>query len=77
MPYRVARASTDSAQPVRLSTCGATGEWNIPVWSLDERSKLMPSVMTHAFSSGVKEVFRVNLASGRELRATANQPFLT
>ena len=33
--------------------------------------------MTHAFSSGVKEVFRVRLASGRELHATANHPFLT
>jgi replicative DNA helicase len=29
------------------------------------------------FSSGVKEVFRVRLASGREVEATANHPFLT
>ena len=33
--------------------------------------------MTHAFPSGVKEVFRVRLASGREVQATANHPFLT
>jgi replicative DNA helicase len=33
--------------------------------------------MTHAFPSGVKEVFRVRLTSGREVEATANHPFLT
>ena len=36
----------------------------------------VPRTMTHAFSSGVKEVFRVKLASGRELHATARHPFL-
>jgi replicative DNA helicase len=34
-------------------------------------------MLTHAFSSGTKEVFRVRLASGREVQATANHPFLT
>jgi replicative DNA helicase len=33
--------------------------------------------MTHVFPSGVKEVFRLKLASGREIKATANHPFLT
>jgi replicative DNA helicase len=33
--------------------------------------------MTHAFPSGVKEVFKVRLRSGREVQATANHPFLT
>jgi replicative DNA helicase len=33
--------------------------------------------MTHAFPSGVKEVFRVHLKSGREVEATSNHPFLT
>jgi replicative DNA helicase len=33
--------------------------------------------MTHVFSNGVKEVFRLKLASGREIEATANHPFLT
>jgi replicative DNA helicase len=50
---------------------------NIPVWSLDDRMKLVPRTLTHAFSSGVKEVFRVRLTSGREIHATANHPFLT
>ena len=33
--------------------------------------------MTHAFPSGVREVFRVRLTSGRQVQATANHPFLT
>jgi replicative DNA helicase len=55
----------------------ASGENNIPVWSMDERLRLVPRIMTHAFPSGVKEVFRVRLTSGREVQATANHPFLT
>jgi replicative DNA helicase len=38
---------------------------------------MVPRTMTHAFRSGVKEVFRVRLTSGREVEATANHPFLT
>jgi replicative DNA helicase len=55
----------------------ATGARDIPVWSLDDRMRLVPSTLTHAFSSGTKEVFRVRLASGREVQATGNHPFLT
>jgi replicative DNA helicase len=67
----------DTGTEVTFDELMASGERNIPVWSLDERLKLVPSTMTHAFSSGIKEVFRIKLASGRELRATANHPFLT
>ena len=55
----------------------ASGERDVAVWSLDERLRLIPRTMTHAFPSGVKEVFRVRLRSGREVEATANHPFLT
>jgi len=72
---RILRA--DTGAEVTLDELMASGERNIPVWSLDEQLKLVPRTMTHAFSSGVKEVFRVRLASGRELHATANHPFLT
>ncbi len=71
---RILRA--DTGAEVTLDELMASGERNIPVWSVDERLKLVPRTMTHAFSSGVKEVFRVKLASGRELHATANHPFL-
>jgi replicative DNA helicase len=67
----------DTGTEVTFDELMASGERDIPVWSLDERLKLVPSTMTHAFSSGIKEVFRIKLASGRELRATANHPFLT
>jgi replicative DNA helicase len=67
----------DTGIEVTFDELMASDERNIPVWSLDEQLKLVPSTMTHAFSSGIKEVFRIKLASGRELRATANHPFLT
>jgi len=72
---RILRA--DTGAEVTFDELITSGERNIPVWSLDERLRLVPRTMTHAFSSGVKEAFRVQLASGRELRATANHPFLT
>ncbi len=50
---------------------------DIPVWSLDERLKLVPRTLTHAFPSGTKPVFEVTLGSGRKVRATGNHPFLT
>src|SRR5690348_9704726 len=72
---RILRADTGSE--VTLGDLLASGEKNVPVWSMDERLRLVPRIMTHAFPSGVKEVFRVRLASGREIQATANHPFLT
>ncbi len=72
---RILRA--DTGAEVTFDELMASGERDIPVWSVDEHLKLVPRTLTHAFSSGVKEVFRVRLASGRELQATANHPFLT
>ncbi|MET9019314.1 replicative DNA helicase [Actinopolymorpha sp. NPDC004070] len=72
---RVLRA--DTGQEVALGELLASGARDVPVWSLDERLKLVPRTMTHVFSSGVKEVFRLRLASGREIKATGNHPFLT
>jgi replicative DNA helicase len=72
---RILRA--DTGAEVTLDELMASGERNIPVWSLDERLRLVPRTLTHAFSSGTREVFRVRLASGREVQATANHPFLT
>ena len=72
---RILRADTGSE--VTLGDLLTSGEQNVPVWSLDERMRLVPQTMTHAFPSGTKEVFRVRLTSGREVEATANHPFLT
>jgi replicative DNA helicase len=72
---RILRA--DNGAETTLGELVASGEREVPVWSLDERLRLIPRVMTHAFPSGVKEVFRVRLRSGREVQATANHPFLS
>jgi replicative DNA helicase len=72
---RILRA--DTGAEVTLGELVASGERDVAVWSLDERLRLIPRTMTHAFPSGVKEVFRVRLRSGREVQATASHPFLT
>ncbi|MGI8692488.1 MAG: replicative DNA helicase [Geodermatophilaceae bacterium] len=72
---RVLRA--DTGAEVSLGDLIASGERDIPVWSLDEHRRVVPATMTHAFVSGVKDVSRLELASGRQIEATANHPFLT
>ncbi len=72
---RVLRA--DTGAEVTMGSLLESGERNVPVWSLDASGRLVARPMTHVFSSGVKEVFRLRLASGREVKASANHPFLT
>ena len=69
---RILRA--DTGAEVTLGELLASGERDVPVWSLDERLRLVPRTLTHAFPSGVKEVFRVRLRSGREVMATGEPP---
>jgi replicative DNA helicase len=49
----------------------------LPVWSLDESLRYVRRPMTSVFSTGVRPVFRLTLASGKTVRATENHPFLT
>ena len=72
---RLLRADTNAE--VTLGELMETGATDVPVWALDDRLKLVPRTLTHAFPSGTKKVFEVTLASGRRVRATANHPFLT
>src|SRR5262245_26733345 len=72
---RILRA--DTGAQVTLGELLASGEHDIPVWSLDEKLRFVSRKMTHVFSSGAKEVFRVRLRSGRQVEATANHPFMT
>jgi replicative DNA helicase len=72
---RLTRA--DTGAQISLGELLANDVRDIPVWALDERLKLVPRTLTHAFASGVKETFRVRLASGRTVDATASHPFLT
>ncbi len=72
---RVMRADTNAE--VTIGELMASGARDTPVWALDDRLKLIPRTMTHAFPSGVKDVYELTLASGRTVRATGNHPFLT
>jgi replicative DNA helicase len=67
----------DTGTPVTFDELMRNGWNDVLVWSLDEHHKLVPAPVTNVFESGTKEVFRLRLASGREIKATANHPFLT
>jgi replicative DNA helicase len=71
---RILRADTGSE--ISLGDLLASNGRNLPVWSLDHHLRMAPRTMMHAFPSGIKEVFRVRLTSGREVEATAHQQFL-
>ncbi|MCZ8380242.1 replicative DNA helicase [Mycobacterium sp. CPCC 205372] len=71
---RILRA--DNGAEVTFGELMATGERPL-VWSMDERKRMVARPMTNVFYSGHKEVFKVRLASGREVEATANHPFMT
>lgn len=71
---RILRA--DNGAEVTFGELMRTGERPL-VWSLDERQRMVARPMTNVFYSGHKEVFKVRLASGREVEATANHPFMT
>ena len=71
---RILRA--DTGAEVTFGELMRTGERPL-VWSLDERKRMVARPMANVFSSGRKEVFKVRLASGREIEATGNHPFMT
>jgi replicative DNA helicase len=70
---RILRA--DNGAEVTFGELMRTGERPL-VWSLDEQLRMVARPMTNVFPSGRKEVFRLRLASGREVEATGNHPFL-
>ncbi len=72
---RLMRADTNAE--ITLGELLASGARDVPVWSLDDRLKLVPRTLTHAFPSGTKPVFELTLASGRRVTATGNHKFLT
>ncbi|MBB5913935.1 replicative DNA helicase [Nocardia transvalensis] len=71
---RILRADTGSE--TTLGELLASGEQPL-VWSLDERMRMVARPMVKVFPSGRKEVFRLRLASGREVEATGKHPFMT
>lgn len=67
----------DTNERVRIEDLAASGSVDVPVWTLDERYRLVPGRISRAFSSGEKEVFELRFASGKSITASANHPFLT
>jgi replicative DNA helicase len=70
---RILRA--DTGAEVTFGELMRTGERPL-VWSLDDQLRMVARPMTNVFPSGHKEVFRLRLASGREVEATGNHPFM-
>src|SRR5277367_3298791 len=70
---RILRA--DTGGEVTFGELMRSGERPL-VWSLDEQLRMVARPMTNVFPSGHKEVFRLRLASGREVEATGNHPFM-
>jgi replicative DNA helicase len=48
------------------------------IWALDETTmQLKRAVVSHAFATGVKPIWKIQTQSGRTIKATANHQFLT
>jgi replicative DNA helicase len=71
---RILRA--DTGAEVTFDELMRDGWDGVLVWSLDERRRFVPAPIVNVFESGVKNVYRLRLASGREVKATANHPLL-
>ncbi|HEY7143712.1 MAG TPA: replicative DNA helicase [Streptosporangiaceae bacterium] len=67
----------DTGAPVTFQELLDDGYEGISVWSLDEQHRIVAAPITNVFPSGVKEIYRLKLASGREVKASGNHRFLT
>ena len=68
---------SDTGAETTMGELFATGAKDVPVWSLDANLRYVERHLTHVFSTGVKPVYKMTLASGRTIRATDNHPFFT
>ena len=66
----------DTGAPVTFRELLRDGWDGVLVWSLDEQRRLVAAPVVNVFESGTKDAYRLRLASGREVEATANHPFL-
>ncbi|MDQ4089472.1 MAG: replicative DNA helicase [Actinomycetota bacterium] len=76
MPATTRLLRADNGEDVTLGELVLSQEQPL-VWSVDEHQRLVPARLLNAFPSGIKPVFKLRLASGRSVDATANHPFLT
>ncbi len=68
---------SDTGAEVTMGELFESGVKDVPVWSLGDDMRYVERTLTHVFSTGVKPVYRLTLASGKTVRATANHPFFT
>lgn len=70
----VTLADTGERIPIRE----LVGKKDFRVWALNEDNwQIEKAVVTNAFSTGIKPVFRLKTKLGREIRATANHKFFS
>ena len=70
----ITRADTGA----RVTLASLVGQHDIPIFTLHPTTKkLIPALMSKAFSSGKKMVFRMKLRTGKTIQASANHPFMT
>jgi len=67
----------DTGVPVTFGELMRDGCEGVLLWSVDDQHRLVAAPVTNVFASGTKEVYRLRLVSGREVKASANHPFLT
>jgi replicative DNA helicase len=67
----------DTGAPASFAGLLRDGWDGVLVWSVDEERRLVPAPITNVFASGTKEVYRLRLASGREVKASGNHRFLS
>ncbi len=67
----------DTGAPVTLRELLDGGHADVLVWSIDEQQRIVAAPVTNVFPAGIKETYRLKLASGREVSASGNHPFLT
>jgi replicative DNA helicase len=67
----------DTGAPITFRQLLDHGHEGILVWSFDEHRRLVAAPVSNVFPSGVKPVYRLRLASGRQVKASGNHPFLT
>jgi replicative DNA helicase len=67
----------DTGAPVSFAELMRDGWEGVLVWSMDDQRRMVPAPVINVFESGTKEAYLLRLASGREVKATANHPFLS
>jgi replicative DNA helicase len=75
LSYDTLITRADTGERVEIGSL--VGQENIPVLSMNEDMKLETSMISKVFSSGYKQLFELQTASGRTIKASSNHPFYT